>query len=109
MEANETIDEAVAAESAPRWRPARRRRERVNLPRGPKADFERFLNDGEVAALMRVSVATVRRLARKGPVVPGGFDIRLAEPVYVGTMRRWSRRKVYELLGIGEAAKAAGA
>lgn len=99
---------AVAAEAAPRWRPARRRRERVNLPRGPKADFERFLNDGEVAALMRVSVATVRRLARKGPIEPGGFDIRLAEPVYVGKMRRWSLPKVYALLGIGGgAAKAA--
>lgn len=73
----------------------------MRLAKGPKSDFERFLSDGDMARLMRVSVATVRRLATRGPVHEGGLDIRLAEPLLIGDMRRWPRAKVYALLGIG--------
>lgn len=110
----EQANETETAAGAAKWRGAARqgkaqRRGDAGLPRGVKADYERLLTDKDVASLMRVSVSTVRRLATKGPQLANGLDLRLAEPIYVGEMRRWPRSRVYALLGIGEAGKAAEA
>lgn len=61
-----------------------------------------FLTDSDVARLLRVSVSTVRRIARESPGRRGAFDLRLCEPVLVGGMRRWAAAKVYAALGIGQ-------
>ena len=65
------------------------RGEPIDLPKGPKADFEWFLTDGDIARLLRCSISTVRRLATKGPGERGGIDLRKIDPVHVGEMRRW--------------------
>ena len=69
---------------------------------GPKAQFEVMWSDRDVAAFLRVSPSTVRRIATKGPGKLGGIDLRLAEPQYIGTMRRWERSRVYRLVGVGQ-------
>lgn len=61
-----------------------------------------FLTDRELAELMRVKPCTVSRLAKNGPTSrgAGAIDIRLAEPILIGSCRRWPREKVYKVLGI---------
>lgn len=63
-----------------------------------------FLTDGELADLMRVKPCTISRLAKNGPKRRGEgvIDIRLAEPIVIGSCRRWPRDKVFRILGIGD-------
>lgn len=58
-----------------------------------------FFTDREVAELLRVKPCTISRLVKNGPK-RGGFDIRLAEPIVIGSCRRWPVDNVYRLLGI---------
>ena len=57
-----------------------------------------IMTDREVAELLKVSVGWVRKCARRGPSRPGGLDLRLADPIVVGDMRRWERRRVDALI-----------
>lgn len=68
---------------------------------GPKAQFEHFLTDAEVARLLKVSPSTVRRLVYGGPDRCDRFDLRSCEPVVIGGMRRWPRARLFAALGIG--------
>jgi hypothetical protein len=56
--------------------------------------------DKEVAALLKISPSCLRKQLRNGPAKTGSnvIDLRLAEPVVIAGMRRWSKRKVLDLL-----------
>ena len=48
-----------------------------------------WLTDSEVAAMLKVDRSTISRWATKGPGKGARFDIRDAEPLQVGYVRRW--------------------
>lgn len=58
-----------------------------------------FLSDKEVAAILGVSVSTITR-AMHGNTKRCGFDLRKAEPITVGTMRRWNISKLAATLEV---------
>lgn len=59
------------------------------------------LTDQEVADVFRISVRTLRRCLREGPV-NGGYDLRTLNPTVVGYggSRRWDVGKVADLANI---------
>ena len=58
------------------------------------------LSDKEVAALLKISPSCLRKQLKRGPAKtgPNVIDLRLARPVVIAGMRRWSKRKVLDLL-----------
>ncbi len=65
-----------------------------------EAELLEIITDSDVAKILNVSVSTVRRNARLGPLRagPGVLDLRLADPIYIGKSRRWDRKRVIDLL-----------
>jgi hypothetical protein len=59
---------------------------------------DEFLCDKEVAALLKISSAKLRRICNKGQVY-NGVDLRKAEPRVIGCQRRWCRTRLMALLG----------
>ena len=64
------------------------------------ADDDDIICDKEVARLLKISVSCLRRQAVHGPSSKGPrvVDIRLAKPIVIAGMRRWSRTRVQALM-----------
>lgn len=59
-----------------------------------------FYTDRELAEMLDVSVSLIRKMAKEGPSRRGAnvLDIRLAECIVVGDMRRWNKDQIDKLL-----------
>ena len=67
-----------------------------------------FLTDKDITTLLRISNKTLYFVLHHGPNAKCAVDLRLAQPITVGTgrkrgQRRWSVGKVAELIGISRA------
>lgn len=58
-----------------------------------------FLTDRDVAKILKVSPSTVRRLIYNGPDKCDRFDLRKAEPIVIGGMRRWDKARLIAAFG----------
>ena len=63
-------------------------------------DEDEILCDKEVAKILKISVSCLRHQVERGPAKPGArvLDVRLAEPIVIAGMRRWSRNRLLALL-----------
>ena len=65
----------------------------------PNSPEDEFLCDKEVCQLLGISMSCLRSILAEGPS-RGGIDLRKANPIKVNSMRRWSRNRLCELVGI---------
>lgn len=63
-------------------------------------DDDQILCDKEVAQMLKISPSCLRHQAEHGPAKPGArvLDVRLAEPIVIAGMRRWSKARLMALL-----------
>lgn len=59
-----------------------------------------YLSDKEVALVLEVSVSTISRAIRGKSKNRAGLDLSLANPISVGSARRWKISDLARVLGI---------